>query len=73
MCEKIGLKGKFSNQSLRATCASRMYKNDVPEQVIKEITGHKSDCVWLYKRRSDKLREEASLTLSKIPTESKKV
>ena len=63
MCKAAGIVGKFSNHSLRATCVSRMYANEVPEQLIKEITGHRSECVRSYKRTSDKLKEKASKTL----------
>ena len=63
ICKEAGLVGKFTNHSLRATCASRMYANEVPEQLIKEITGHRSECVRTYKRTSDKLKEKASRTL----------
>ena len=52
--------GKFTNHSLRATSASRMYQSNVPEQVIKEVTGHRSDCVRIYKRTSDDIRENTS-------------
>ena len=45
VCNKAGLVGKFTNHSLRALCASRMFDNDVPEQIIKEVTGHRSECV----------------------------
>ena len=41
LCSKAGLKGKFTNHSLRATSASRIFQANVPEQVIKEITGHR--------------------------------
>ena len=70
VCKEAGLEGKFTNHSLRATCASRMYQTDVPEQLIKEVTGHKSDCVRYYKRTSDNLRESASKTLSKNASKS---
>ena len=65
MCKNAGFEGKFTNHSLRATCATRMYDNDVPKQIIKEVTGHKSECVCTYKRTSDQLRETASHTVSK--------
>ena len=42
------LEGKFTNHSLRAISATRMFAKDVPEQVIKEITGHWGDCVHIY-------------------------
>ena len=64
MCRQAGLEGKFTNHSLRATCATRMFDNHVPEQIIKETTGHTSDCVRTYKRTSDNLRQKASSTLS---------
>ena len=72
LCKEGGIDGKFSNHSLRVTCASRMYENDVPEQIIKEVTGHHSDCVRVYKRTSDKMREHASLMVSKGESEPKK-
>ena len=64
MCKSAGFEGKFTNHSQRAMCATCMYENDVPEQKIKEVTGHKSECVRAYKRTSDKLRENVSHTLS---------
>ena len=65
ICKEAGLEGHFTNHSLRATCASRMYDKNVPEQIIKETTGHRSECVRTYKRTSDQLREVASKTLGK--------
>ena len=38
--EKAGTVGNFSNNSLRATTASRLYTNNVDEQLITEQTGH---------------------------------
>ena len=64
LCNKAGFEGKFTNHSLRATSASRMYNKNIPEQVIKEVTGHRSDCVRLYKCTSDNIRMEASKTIS---------
>ena len=58
MCKNAGLVGKFTNHSLRATCASHMYGNDGLEQLIKEVTGHRSECVRTYKRTSDQLRQK---------------
>ena len=59
-----GIEGKFTNYSLRVTCASRMFAKNVPEQIIKEVTGHRSECVRTYKCTTDKLREKASSTLN---------
>ena len=67
ICKEGGLEGYFTNHSLRATCASRMYAKNVPEQIIKETTGHRSACVRVYKRTGDHLREAASKTLGDEP------
>ena len=64
VCKIAGIEGNFTNHSLRATSASRMYNKNIPEQVIKEVTGHRSDCVRIYKCTSDQLREEASNTIA---------
>ena len=48
-CKEAGLEGNFTNHSLRITCASRMYERQMPEQMIKEITGHRSDCIEFIK------------------------
>ena len=66
ICKQAGFEGKFTNHSLKATSASRMYNNNVPEQMIKEITGHQSDCVRIYKRTSDDVRKVASETISGV-------
>ena len=75
LCKSAGFVGKFTNHSLRASSASRMYDNFVPEQVIKEVTGHKSDCMRLYKHTSDNKREHASnmISGSKVSDVSKNV
>ena len=64
MCSKAGLVGKFTNHSLRATSASRMYQSHISEQIIKEIKGHRSDCVRTYKRTFDEIRKDASNKIS---------
>ena len=66
ICKEAGISGNFTNHSLRASCASWMYDQNMPEQLIKEVTGHKSDCVRIYKRTSDHLREAASSTISGV-------
>ena len=66
VCKKAGLVGKFTNHSLRAMCASRMYAKEIPEQIIKEVTGHRSECVRTYKRTSELLKQKASRTVSNV-------
>jgi integrase len=36
------LKGRYTNHSLRATTATRLYQAGVEEQLIMERTGHRS-------------------------------
>ncbi len=62
----IGITGKYTNHSLRATSATRMYSAGVPEKIIKEITGHKSDAVRIYERSTENVKRKASSTLTNI-------
>ncbi|KAL5007210.1 hypothetical protein ScPMuIL_016016 [Solemya velum] len=55
LCEEAGLEGFFTNHSLRASCASRLFENGVDEQLITERTGHRSLAIRQYKRTSNKL------------------
>ena len=63
ICQEGGLVGNFTNNSLKAMFASHRFDQNVPEQIIKEITGHCSDCIGVYKRMSDHLKENASKVL----------
>jgi hypothetical protein len=54
--------GFFSNHSLRATCASRLYHSGIDEQLISRQTGHRSLAIREYKRTSS----DQQLELSKI-------
>ncbi len=64
LAESAGLSGKFSNHSLRATCATRMFAAGIDEQVIKSFTGHQSEAVRDYKRLNDDLLQKANQTVS---------
>ncbi len=57
--KQAGIDGRFSNHSLRATTTTQIFQKGVDEQLIKCVTGHKSDAVRLYKRPSDKLLKTA--------------
>ena len=63
LCTKANIPGFYTNHSLRATGAIRLYQNDVDEQIIQEIMGHRSLAVRSYKHTSDKQREFASNTI----------
>lgn len=51
--EQAGFSGHFTNHSLRATAATRLYDAGVDEQLIAEKTGHRSSAVRSYKRTQD--------------------
>ena len=54
MCVNVGIPGVKTNHSLKATCATRLYQENVDEQMIMERTGHRSiGGVRAYKRTSD--------------------
>ena len=50
LCNAVGIQGYFTNHSLRSTSATCLYENNVDEQIIQEITGHRSLAVRSYKR-----------------------
>ena len=60
ICKKGGLPGYFTNHSLRASVATRLYQANFDEQVIQEVTGHRSLAVREYKCTSSAQRQNAS-------------
>ena len=60
MTDDAGFIGNFTCHSLRATLASRMYKQGLDEQLIQEQIGHTSSAVLNYKRISDILKRKIS-------------
>ena len=63
LCESAGLQGYYTNHSLRAACATRMYNADIPEQCIQEVTGHRSLAVRSYKKTSVGMKRKASASI----------
>ena len=63
MCKLAGLPGHYTNHSLRSTATTKLYHNSVDEQIIMEITGHRSMAIHSYKRTSDRQRKLASKCL----------
>ena len=63
MCHDAGLPGFYSNHSLRSTACTKLYYNNIDEQLIQEISGHRSLVVCSYKRTCDKQRKFASKCL----------
>ncbi|CAG2247141.1 unnamed protein product [Mytilus edulis] len=60
LCASIGLTGKRTNHSLRASAATRLYNAGIEEQRVAETTGHRSNAVRVYKRTSADQQLEAS-------------
>ena len=42
VCIKASMDGFYTNHSLRSSSATRMYHGGIDEQIIQEITGHRS-------------------------------
>ena len=70
---EVDLKGHYTNHSLRATAATRLFTAGVDEQLIMSRTGHSSSCgVRLYKRVTGKLQEMTSAVLNSGHSEDEK-
>ena len=65
MCKEAKIEGHFTNHSLRATGATELFRNNVPEKVIQEFTGHQSlKCL----RQCEKSSMEQKMCASNILT-----
>ena len=63
MCAEAGIAGK-TNHSLRATGATTMFQNSVPERVIQKVTGHRSlEALQEYERVSIDQHKQVSKIL----------
>ena len=71
ICKEAGIEGNFTNHSSRASCTSRKYDSNVLQQIIKDVMGHRSDCVCVYKRTREYLRQAAGSTVLGEPSEKK--
>ena len=65
LCTSAGLQGHFTNHSLRATAATRLFEAGVDEQLIMQRTGQSTTAgVRSYKRVGEKLRSVTSDVLN---------
>ena len=64
MCDRASIDSYFTNHSLRSSSATRLYTNGIDEQVIQEITGHRSLAVRSYKRTCEAQKRKASQIVS---------
>ena len=58
------------NHSLRASTCTRLFQAKEDEQMIKNVSGHKSDAVRQYKHVNDSLRRKASAAIQGYSNES---
>ena len=64
ICTEAGMIGNYSNHSLRASATTRLFHENVPEQVIMKVTGHRSlDGVHIYKKVCNKQLKDVSNVL----------
>ena len=74
MASEIGLTGKVTNHSLRATVATCLYQSNVDEQLIMEHTGHHSNSVRSYKCTSnDQLHDVSNFLYGNCDEKESKV
>ena len=65
LCETAGIKGYFTNHSLRTTAATRLFEAGLDEQLIMQRTGHRSvQGVRSYKRMTETLKKRTSDVLN---------
>ena len=67
LCKSANLPGFYTNHSLRSTACTRMYNCNIDEQLIMEVTGHRSLSVRSYKRTCKSQRKYASNCLFETP------
>ena len=61
-CAAVG-KAKLCTFSLRATGASALLNAGVPERLIRDVTGHKSNALHLYERPTEQQKKQVSAVL----------
>ena len=65
LCASAGLQGHFTNHSLRATAATRLFEAGVDEQLIMQRTGHSTTAgICSYKQVGEKLHSITSDVLN---------
>lgn len=68
MCKEAGFDGYYTNHSLRATAATRLYAAGVDEQLIAEK--NRSSAIRAYKRTSEEQQQSVSDLIQKQSTVS---
>ena len=60
MCEEAGISKGKTNHSLRATGTTAMFAVNVPEKIIRSVTGHRSTVLQLYERPTEEQQKSVS-------------
>jgi hypothetical protein len=68
----IGCEGRYTNQSLRRTAATRLFQEDVSDDLIRFQTGHRSSAVLEYKEPSSEQLKTMSANLYETVTSAEK-
>ena len=69
LCKLGGISSYKTNHSLRTTATTRLYQSGVDEQMVMELTGHRSlEGIRSYKRTSNTQREVLSDILNRSNT-----
>ena len=63
MCQQAGILEKKTNHSLRASGASALFNAGVPEKLIRDVTGHRSNALLLYERQNIEQKQAVSRVL----------
>ena len=65
MCKDAKIEGQFINHSLRATGATELFRNNVPEKVVQQFTEHWS---IKYLRQYEKASMDQKMIVSNVLT-----
>ncbi|XP_071105421.1 uncharacterized protein KIAA1958-like [Haliotis cracherodii] len=68
--KQAGIEGYFTNHSLRATAATRLYDSGLDEQLIADRTGHRSLAIRSYKRTSAQMEGRVDGVIQRKPRAS---
>ena len=71
MMTDAGFQGYYTNHSVRATTATCLFQEKVPEQLIMEQTGHRSSAINSYKKASDEQKRHVSDVIQRIDKNEK--
>ena len=65
--ERAKLPVRYTNHSLRAAAATRMFASGIPEKVLGGVTGHRSlNALRTYERTSEDRQRATSLAISNV-------